>query len=77
MADKLGDIFTDKLGISYELRSDPKGGHLRPFTIGKGGCSFLTDIFTAAVVGVALVAATEVGRIFWEGFKKGWKSEKF
>jgi hypothetical protein len=33
MPDKAGDRFTDKKGRGYELRPDPKGGHLRPITL--------------------------------------------
>ena len=54
MADKEGDIFTDKKGISYVLGHDPDGGHLRPYTIkdeGEDGDGGLLEI------------------IVWEGIK--------
>lgn len=69
MADKPGDIFTDKRGHSYELRPDPKDGHLRPVTIGKGGSSgsILGDIISAIIVSVVFTAASEGFR--WIGEK--------
>lgn len=78
MADKPGDIFTDKLGTSYELRPDPKDGHLRPVTLGKGagGVSILTDVVTTVVATIVVAAMWEIGRAFWEGFKEEWKNQK-
>jgi hypothetical protein len=76
MADKPGDIFTDKQGIRYELRPDPKDGHLRPVTLGKGDGSYLTGILTAVVVGVVWGAVTEVTRYAWQKMRAMRKDNK-
>jgi len=63
MPDKAGDRFTDRKGRTYELRPDPKGGHLRPYTIG-GKNPILT--------GMVMMAAAAVVHIAYEGLRWMW-----
>jgi hypothetical protein len=57
MPDKAGDRFTDIKGGIYELRHDPQGGHLRPYTVkgtnNNGLAAVLATIMAAVVVGGA------------------------
>jgi len=52
MPDKAGDRFTDKTGKTYELRPDPQGGHLRPYTVKNPNCGEhpLTPVITTVVM---------------------------
>jgi hypothetical protein len=85
MADKPGDIFTDEQGNRYELRPDPKDGHLRPYTIDKGndngidtGCgsgSIGQMIATAAVLGFVSGFAGEIARVLLDRFTKSGKDK--
>jgi len=74
MSDKTGDRFTDKMGKSYELRPDPKGGHLRPYTVKDANhknvlAAILTPIITVAVVGVVGVVGGGL-RWMWDKITK-------
>lgn len=64
MPDKAGDRFTDKTGKTYELRPDPKGGHLRPYAAKDGNPlnKILTEMITP-IVGGGL-------RWIWDKFTK-------
>ena len=57
MSDKAGDRFTDIKGAIYELRPDPQGGHLRPYTVKPNNKNVLTAILATIMVTIVVGGA--------------------
>ena len=55
MPDKAGDRFRDMKGATYELRPDPQGGHLRPYTVkGANNRNALAAILAATITPIVV-----------------------
>jgi hypothetical protein len=66
MPDKAGGRFADIKGGIYELRHDPQGGHLRPYTVKDTNNNWLAAIL-ALVITTVLVGGS---RWIWNKITK-------